>query len=265
MDFVTDLRTKAARERAWLIGDQNWMRQWLLERASAAHGSKLETKSQFGATCLAIAAAHAPDLVRKAISLHYLTEPRVPRGSGEESGRWTRLAGDVPGLGHNQGPPLDEKPKIPSRRPDKSEHRTESVKRALRFLRLRGAGALLSLIQASPWLAEYQADILAAHVAPDTLENLQADGSKPAAGYERHHIVEQTPAEKDGFSRAQIDSPENLVRIPRIIHRDISAWYSTGNPDYGGNSPRDYLRGKTWEERRSVGLQALRLFGVLKP
>jgi len=34
---------------------------------------------------------------------------------------------------------------------------------------------------------------------------------------------------------------------------------------FGGLSPREYLRGKSWTERRRVGLDALTEFGVLKP
>jgi hypothetical protein len=62
-----------------------------------------------------------------------------------------------------------------------------------------------------------------------------------------------------------IDSRENLVRIPVLKHIDISAWYSKGNDEFDGLSPREYLSDKSWEERRQVGLFALRRFGVLKP
>jgi hypothetical protein len=37
----------------------------------------------------------------------------VPRGNFD-GGEWTRLAGDAPGLGHNQGPPLDDLPELPN-------------------------------------------------------------------------------------------------------------------------------------------------------
>jgi hypothetical protein len=77
--------------------------------------------------------------------------------------------------------------------------------------------------------------------------------------------VEQTPAEQDGFPRSIIDSRDNLVRIPTLKHWQINSWYQTLNDDYGGLSPRDYLRGKTWEERTSVGHDALVRHGILKP
>jgi hypothetical protein len=99
MDIVTGLRTKAARERAWLVGDQNWMRRWLLERAAAPSGN-LEIKSGFGAKCLVLACLNGGPLVSKALhpSNFDPLQPRVPAGNGIESGRWTRLAGPLTGL-----------------------------------------------------------------------------------------------------------------------------------------------------------------------
>ena len=80
-----------------------------------------------------------------------------------------------------------------------------------------------------------------------------------------HHIVERASAEQDGFPARRIGDRDNLVRIPRMKHWEINAWYGRLNDDYGGVSPRDYLRGKDWDERRTVGLFALKLYGVLKP
>jgi hypothetical protein len=62
-----------------------------------------------------------------------------------------------------------------------------------------------------------------------------------------------------------IDAPENLVRVPTLKHWQITGWYMTEGEDYEGMSPREYLRDKDWNERREVGLYALRKFKVLKP
>jgi len=83
--------------------------------------------------------------------------------------------------------------------------------------------------------------------------------------YQLHHIVEQTPAEQDGFPRSQIDGHENLVYMPTLKHYEISAWYQTRDDRLGGLSPRDYLRGKGWEERYEMGKRALIKLKVLKP
>ena len=47
-------------------------------------------------------------------------------------------------------------------------------------------------------------------------------------------------------------------------HWAIDAWYQTRTENYGNETPRDYLRGKDWDERRRVGLFALQKHGVLK-
>ncbi|HEV7911754.1 MAG TPA: hypothetical protein VGP28_11885 [Methylocella sp.] len=54
-------------------------------------------------------------------------------------------------------------------------------------------------------------------------------------------------------------------RIPRLKHWEITGWYMRGNKRFGGLSPREYLRGKDWDERRQVGLEALIEAGVLEP
>jgi len=124
---------------------------------------------------------------------------------------------------------------------------------------------LEAIRKGATWLEEQRASFNSYFDPPKTLEELQRDASNPRAGYDIHHIVEQTSAEEDGFSRQTIDSPENLVRIPRWKHWAINSWYQTKNKAFGGLSPRDYLRGKSWEERRRVGLDALVDAGVLKP
>jgi hypothetical protein len=115
------------------------------------------------------------------------------------------------------------------------------------------------------WLySQYKANIEAYQDAPKTLGELQSAVASPKAGYDTHHIVERN-AENDGFEKSQINDRDNLVLIPRMKHWEITGWYKTRSEEFGGLSPRDYLRDKSWEERRAVGLYALRKFEVLKP
>lgn len=80
-----------------------------------------------------------------------------------------------------------------------------------------------------------------------------------------HHIVEQTSADREGRLRAEIDGPDKLVRIPRLRHWEITGWYMAPNSDFDDLSPREYLEGKSGDERREIGLFALRKFKALKP
>lgn len=196
---------------------------------------------------LALKAGYRPD------------QPRVPRGQ-REGGQWVDdggssgrivLAGDIP---------TNDTPEVPKERPPTSRGRTAALKTAARL-----GGALSKIIEGAEWIREHSPLVEAYRDPPKSLEELQQGASTPKAGYDIHHIVEQTAADKDGFPRDLTDSPENLVRVPRMKHWEISGWYQTENPDFGGESPREYLRGRSWGVRRAVGLEALRIHGVLKP
>jgi hypothetical protein len=120
--------------------------------------------------------------------------------------------------------------------------------------------------EGASWLRDYEAEINAYLDPPKSLEELQqaaASGNKP--GYQIHHIVEQKSARDDKFPESMIDAPENLVRIPTYRHQEINGWFGRINSDFGEKSPREYLRGKDWDERLKIGLDALIKHKVLKP
>jgi hypothetical protein len=154
-------------------------------------------------------------------------------------------------------------PKIPRDRPPDSRDRTAIAVAVANWIAEKGIPVAQAIAETS-WLYHAVPTITSYLDAPKSLEQLQEDAFTPLAGYDLHHIVEQTSAEQDGYSRKRIDAPDNLVRIPRIKHWQINAWYQIEQKAYGGLSPRDYLRGKDWDERRRVGLYALKRFGVLQ-
>jgi hypothetical protein len=47
------------------------------------------------------------------------------------------------------------------------------------------------------------------------------------------------------------------------LHLDINGWYSTPNAKYDGLSPRDYLRGKSWDGQMQVSLSVLKQHRVI--
>lgn len=100
---------------------------------------------------------------------------------------------------------------------------------------------------------------------PKTLEELHADVDHPRKGTHVHHIVEQTPARQDDLDEEDIESRRNKVRIPILIHREITGYYKRPNKDLGWMSPRDYFRGRPFEERWEFGVEVLKRFGVVKP
>jgi len=123
----------------------------------------------------------------------------------------------------------------------------------------------LVALEAAYWLQKYLPYIIAYSQPPKTWDELQRDASYPKVGYDIHHPIEQTPARQDGFSSDEIEASENRLLIPTLKHWQITAWYQTQNKDFGGLSPRDYLRGKSWDERMRIAKIALVRFGVLKP
>jgi hypothetical protein len=202
----------------------------------------------------ALALRHMHALHR--IALHHShynpNQPRVPVGHSD-GGQWTRVA--------HVGPPPKIPPKIPKERPPTAQGRGRVIKEVAEWLVKYGE----IIIEVGSWLYEYYPLFEAYLDPPKTLEELQRAVLTPKRGYDIHHIVEQTSAEQDGFPRSKIDEPDNLVRIPRLRHWHINRWYGRPNKDYGGLSPRDYLRGKDWSERVRIGLDALIRHEALKP
>jgi hypothetical protein len=152
-------------------------------------------------------------------------------------------------------------PNIPKERPPTARERNDAAREIGRWL----AKNLGRIIEGAAWLDEFEESIRAYLDPPKTLKELQEGASIPKKGYDIHHIVEQTRAERDKFPRSMINDPENRVRIPRYKHWEINGWYGRSNEAFGNQSPRDYLRGKDWDERVRIGMQALIKYGVLKP
>jgi hypothetical protein len=194
-------------------------------------------------------------------------QPRVPAGSSE-GGRWTDgedgSRKPTPNLPTSQRVYAAGLPRIPRQRPPTSPERTAVAKVVAAYLLEKGLANAGEYIAKSSWLYNAVPYINSYLDAPKSLDELQAGASSSRLGYDVHHIVEQSSAEEAGYPRKLIDSPDNLVSIPRLRHWEINAWYQTRNADYGDVSPREYLSGKDWDERRRVGLEALIKRGVLK-
>lgn len=180
-----------------------------------------------------------------------------PNQSRDDRGRWTDSggSGDLRIVAAGM-------PRIPRQRPPSSPDRTAIKKAIAKWVDTKGP-AILETIAKTSWLYSAIPEIWSYLDAPKTLEDLQQELS-PNAGYDRHHIVERTAAERDGYLRSRIDRSDNLVRIPRMKHWEINVWFDRENEKFQNQTPRDYLRGKDWDERRRVGLEALEKFGVLK-
>lgn len=229
-------------------------------------------------------------------------QPRVPAGSSE-GGQWTDGGGSggrlqtgrsssneppkepisrtsdghirvtiqpPPDIGRNNGPPLEDPSQLPPELPPSRKTRLVIAKKAAVWVAkaiARGVPytrAAMLIFKVARWLFHERHNIRSFVDAPKTMSELQDAVGTPRKGYEIHHIAEQTSALRDGYAPALVHGRDNLVRIPTWKHHLINAWYGRPNPEFGGRSPREYLRGKSWEESVRVGKRALVKYEVLK-
>jgi hypothetical protein len=80
-------------------------------------------------------------------------------------------------------------------------------------------------------------------------------------GYDYHHIVEQSAS--GDISERELQSTQNIIKIPRLLHEEISAQYSQWKRDYDG-SLRASLDGASFADRWDAGLKVMRKIGILK-
>ena len=216
-----------------------------------------------------------------------ITKPDEPRetegdgGDGDGSGEGDFLGignflqslfaatSNLPGIGHNRGPKLEDPPKLPQTRPQRL---SPDLRRAANWL-LRARSpqhfaatvAFLGVLWSISWVRGKFDEIITDLDPPGTLEELSAAVFRPRAGTELHHYKMERHVAKDRMSRRELDAPHNLIRIPVLKHRQISHWYRQPNEKFEGLTPRQYLVDKPASDHERVGIEALVLFGVLKP
>lgn len=83
-------------------------------------------------------------------------------------------------------------------------------------------------------------------------------------GYEYHHIVEQGGPNEKNIAPELLHSTENMIRIPKILHEEISSIYSKAAPDTEGLSLRQWLSTKPYAFQRDRGLKIMRDLGIIR-
>jgi hypothetical protein len=170
---------------------------------------------------LRIARLH--DLVRKAGFRP--DQPRVPSGQ-PDGGQWTD--GDVGPQTVLTSYDPDSPPQLPETPPPSTRQRNIWAVRVARYLLSISSGA--QMMRMRLWIWDHARARIVAYIdEPKSLDQLQRDASHPKPGYDIHHIVEQTPARRDGFPDSQIESWRNRVRIPTYKHWEINSWYETSD------------------------------------
>jgi hypothetical protein len=82
-------------------------------------------------------------------------------------------------------------------------------------------------------------------------------GTNP--GEDIHHIVEQCQcnAARSGFSPQEVNSTDNLIRLPGEVHDQISAYYSSRPPGFS-TTVRNSLNGLPWQDQYDFGMDVVR-------
>lgn len=82
-------------------------------------------------------------------------------------------------------------------------------------------------------------------------------------GYDYHHIVRQGGANADNIPPELLHSTENMIRMPRLIHEEITAAYRESS-GVDGLSMNEWLDTQPYEVQYREGLRIMRNLGVIK-
>jgi hypothetical protein len=77
-------------------------------------------------------------------------------------------------------------------------------------------------------------------------------------GRQWHHIVEQNQVGR--FGAQSIHNTDNLVSLPRGVHEQVSAFYSSKQPFTGNLTVRQWLRNQSFDEQTRFGQQVIDRF-----
>ena len=115
-----------------------------------------------------------------------------------------------------------------------------------------------------------QSDILRSNTSADietkgfkSYNAFKKEYGSAGEGMEWHHIVEQKKMNIDRFGAEKIHNIDNIVPIPREIHRQISSHYSSIQPFSNNMRVRDWLNTKSFVDQYKFGLKTLNKFGIL--
>jgi hypothetical protein len=82
-------------------------------------------------------------------------------------------------------------------------------------------------------------------------------------GYQYHHIVEQGGANPQ-FSAPELQSTDNVIRLPTILHEAINSRYYNEAKDAPDLTIRQWLSTKSFDEQYEEGIQIMRDLGILQ-
>jgi hypothetical protein len=111
--------------------------------------------------------------------------------------------------------------------------------------------------------SEFEFDVKAAlefaNTRPHTLEELRAAATGPSQrGYENHHIVTQGGKNATNIPQELLQSGDNIVRVPTLLHEDINAAYSKNSTEVPGMTVYRWLQTQPFDVQYEEGVKIMR-------
>jgi len=134
---------------------------------------------------------------------------------------------------------------------------------------------VIRIIQVLKALKEISPELQRSIEPPKNLEELRAEKEFRAfptadafaryygsagAGYEWHHIVERGA----DFPAEQLHNTDNVIRVPKFIHEEVTAIYNKPISEGSSIRIRDAIQEFSYSEQREIGLAILRNLGAVK-
>jgi hypothetical protein len=100
---------------------------------------------------------------------------------------------------------------------------------------------------------------------PHTLEELSAAADGPRQpGYEDHHIVAQGGENAKTFPEELLQNPNNIVRVPTLVHQEINAAYFRLSEKASKMTVYQSLQTQPFDVQYEEGVKIMRDLGIIK-
>jgi hypothetical protein len=84
------------------------------------------------------------------------------------------------------------------------------------------------------------------------------------AGNQYHHIVTQGGVNADNIAPGQLQSTENIIILPTLLHEVVTDEYRRPAPDGSKMTLYEWLQTQPYDTQREIGLEILRELHILK-
>jgi len=98
----------------------------------------------------------------------------------------------------------------------------------------------------------------------EALEDLLREFGSAGAGNEYHHIVEQGGDNETNISPEMLNSTDNIVKLPRLLHEVVSGEYSKISEQDPTKTVREWLQTQPFDVQREEGIKILQRLGIVK-